>query len=192
MSNDATLVLRKRGTYIDRNLRPWKSLAMSLCPQTVLYQHLANRTGAIFGAVLEVGFGTGSQVAQYVHLANHVTAMEVDPKAIVFAKNHWPMPRVEWIEADICYFDAPKVYDTIICIEVLEHVADPFRAMKNMAVALKPGGFAWFSVPTGQDKNELHRNTWTAEEFEAELLEHFEQVRIELTHPIIFAECSYA
>ena len=62
MSNDATLVLRRRDTYVDQNLRPWKNLAMLLCPQTVLYQRLADRAGAIFGAVLEVGFGTGSQV----------------------------------------------------------------------------------------------------------------------------------
>ncbi len=189
MSNEATLVLRKRDTYVDQNLRPWKNLSMLLCPQMVLYTKLST-ADKIHGSVLEVGFGTGSQVAQYHNVANWVTAMEVDPKAVRFAKDHWPLPRVDWIEADICAFQAPKMYDVIICIEVLEHVADSGAAMQNMATALRSGGTAFISVPSGADLNELHRNSWTPDAFKAELSGYFKHVDVQFTKPLIFVECS--
>ena len=188
MSNDATLVLRKRDTYIDQNLRPWKNLSMLLCPQMVLYMKLA-AAGKIHGSVLEVGFGTGSQVAQYYHGANWVTAMEVDPKAVRFAKDHWPLPRIDWIEADICAFKADGLYDTILCLEVLEHVTKPQQAMQNMSKALRGGGTAFISVPAGADLNELHRHSWDPDRFKAELSGYFGHVNIRFTKPLLFAEC---
>ena len=38
-------------------------------------------------------------------------------------------------------------YDTAICIEVLEHVPDPFAAVAAIARVLKPGGVVVLSVP---------------------------------------------
>lgn len=38
-------------------------------------------------------------------------------------------------------------FDGLICLEVLEHVADPARVMTEIARVLKPGGRAWISMP---------------------------------------------
>jgi SAM-dependent methyltransferase len=38
-------------------------------------------------------------------------------------------------------------YDTVICLEVLEHVKDPFRAVHEMGRILKPDGYLILSVP---------------------------------------------
>lgn len=38
-------------------------------------------------------------------------------------------------------------YDTIVCCEVLEHVSNPFKAVKNLSKILKPGGKLYISVP---------------------------------------------
>jgi SAM-dependent methyltransferase len=38
-------------------------------------------------------------------------------------------------------------YDSAMCIEVLEHVPDPFAAVASIARVLKPGGVAVISVP---------------------------------------------
>jgi SAM-dependent methyltransferase len=40
--------------------------------------------------------------------------------------------------------------DTVICLNVLEHVADPDRALDNIRTALRPGGRAILLVPQGQ------------------------------------------
>jgi len=42
---------------------------------------------------------------------------------------------------------ASESYDTAICIEVLEHVPDPFQAMREISRILKPGGVLILSVP---------------------------------------------
>jgi SAM-dependent methyltransferase len=38
-------------------------------------------------------------------------------------------------------------YDTIICCEVLEHVTNPFHAVRNLEALLKPEGKLYISVP---------------------------------------------
>lgn len=194
MSNEATLVLKKRHTYADPNLDPWKHLAMELCPQTVIYQMIAQKYPLkIFGRALEVGFGTGAQIIQYHNFVNSVTALEIDPKACIFAAAHFPLPRVEWIEGDICYLEAEHEFDTIFCIETLEHTKDPELAIHNMGRALKPGGYCWISVPAGDTEvNELHNWSWTPDDLMADLMVSFENVHLEMTTPLILAECSYA
>lgn len=39
------------------------------------------------------------------------------------------------------------VYDSVLCLEVLEHVPDPFRAMAEIGRVLRPGGSLVLSVP---------------------------------------------
>lgn len=38
-------------------------------------------------------------------------------------------------------------YDSVLCLEVLEHVPDPFRAMAEIGRVLRPGGALVLSVP---------------------------------------------
>ena len=42
---------------------------------------------------------------------------------------------------------ANETYDTMICLEVLEHISDPFAAVQEMARILKPGASLILSVP---------------------------------------------
>jgi SAM-dependent methyltransferase len=39
-------------------------------------------------------------------------------------------------------------FDLVICNQVLEHVFDPLRAMRNIRRIIAPGGFAYVAVPT--------------------------------------------
>ena len=39
--------------------------------------------------------------------------------------------------------------DMILCTEVLEHVPEPIKAVKEMSRLLKPGGYAFLSMPFG-------------------------------------------
>lgn len=49
---------------------------------------------------------------------------------------------------DVCAMPfADNAWDTIVCLETLEHVKDPFMAMKEMYRVLKPGGTFIGSTP---------------------------------------------
>lgn len=52
------------------------------------------------------------------------------------------------IFADACSLPlADQCVDGVVCLEVIEHVPDPARAIEEIARVLKPGGTAWVSMP---------------------------------------------
>ena len=191
---EATRVLRKRRGYVNPELYPWAALAMQLCPQRLIYQSIVDKD-QVHGTVLEVGFGTGAQVVTYHHKANWVTATEIDPEAVEWATKMWPLPHTEWIVHDICAGGEFMVkFDTLFCIEVLEHVADPAQGMANIAKNLKVGGLAFISVPRGETTNELHKSSWDAQSFKDDLERCFDNVRVDehTWNGYLLAECGYA
>jgi SAM-dependent methyltransferase len=46
-------------------------------------------------------------------------------------------------------------FDTVVCTEVLEHVADPLKALREMHRVLKPGGYLVLSTPMYWPRHEV-------------------------------------
>lgn len=69
---------------------------------------------------------------------------------------------------DICKTPLLKKYQTIICLNTLEHIIDPVRAAENIVKSLKPGGYLFvstlFSYPKHdyEDVIDTYRYTDTA------------------------------
>src|SRR3954471_19136862 len=49
-----------------------------------------------------------------------------------------------------CFEPWQGKFDTVVCLNVLEHVRDPLLALRNMYDALQPGGRLVLYVPQGQ------------------------------------------
>lgn len=53
--------------------------------------------------------------------------------------------------ADLCSCDSTLVpssyFNRVVCTEVLEHVLDPFAAVKNIQRMLRPGGYVFATTP---------------------------------------------
>ena len=82
---------------------------------------------------------------------------------------------------DICMPKSlPKnYYDAIFCTEVLEHVSNPFDAIKNLFSSLKPKGLIFLSSPFGfRIHGPLPDNWRISEHGWKELLKEFEYVEI--------------
>jgi SAM-dependent methyltransferase len=49
----------------------------------------------------------------------------------------------------------PSSFDTIVCYDVLEHLVDPWLALRRLAALIRPAGRIHVSVPNGR-----HPGTW--------------------------------
>ncbi len=155
----------------------WRRMKYSLTPQHDIYQSLRER---LMGAsVLEVGFGTGAGVLQYAMGARQVDAIEIDPGAVHFAQEMFPINNVNWIEADITSHDwwtarkrrewnSGRNYDYVIMIETLEHIEDWKAALENVELLLKEGGYLIMSARNANADlrrwKDLHEREWTGKE----------------------------
>lgn len=98
--------------------------------------------------VLDVPCGRGFYLARYRHLlANaRLVGVEVDEATIDLARE--AVPHVGLARAtieDLPFRDA--AFDAAICSEVLEHVRDDARALREVARVVRPGGAIAITVP---------------------------------------------
>jgi SAM-dependent methyltransferase len=95
------------------------------------------------GPILEVGCGTGS-------FTRELAAAGMPLRCADLGLWHEPIAGVEHTSgADLSSqlpFDE-KSFRTLIALEVLEHVTNPFRAVAEMARVLEPGGRLYLTLP---------------------------------------------
>lgn len=163
----------------DANDVLWRRLGYFLTPQLTIYKNMAFLLED--KQVLEVGFGTGFGTLQYAHLAKSVTAVEIDRNAIQFANKVLPLKNVNWNYGNIVQGDIYGLYDAIVMIEVIEHIPEWETALHNVFKRLVPGGILIASTPNANgtfQKNPLHGDEWTAQQFRERLEMFFDEMRL--------------
>lgn len=105
-------------------------------------------------SVLEIGAGLGNLSTRLMP-REHYTLSDVDPLHLQYLRNHFasrPYAAVATVDLENPgHFKALKrKFDTIVCLNVLEHVEADDQALRNMYDALQPGGRALVLVPRGQ------------------------------------------
>jgi len=102
----------------------------------LLENHLGRREGV---RVLEGGAADGD----YFRFAPHVAVTGLDISAQELADDRYS----ERIIGDIQTYTTDKPYDLVICWYVLEHVADPHRALLNLLECTTEDGLLIIAVP---------------------------------------------
>ena len=123
------------------------------------------------GDILEVGFGIGSFTGE-LKKCGRVTGIDVN-KVYVKEGNKRFGERVGFGDIEKGkYFFGKKKFDCIFCSNVLEHIKDDKKAVKNMFNLLKKGGYLVLNVPAHMilyskvDKNLGHYRRYTTEHLE--------------------------
>jgi len=102
--------------------------------------------------VLEVGAGTGNMSVNLMPRSIY-WATDVNPSYLEFLltlRATRPYMRVARTEAmDGATFPAGQQFDTVVCLNVVEHVEDDLKALQNIRAALEDGGRALILVPCG-------------------------------------------
>jgi SAM-dependent methyltransferase len=129
------------------------------------YDHVAGR---VSGTVLDAGCGEGYGLP-ILHAAGArgVIGVDVDPVTADHARaryGHDGVPEVDVVEADLD--DLPLVDDTldaVVCLQVVEHLADPVTALAELVRVGRPGAHLVVSTPNrvtfspaGPPRNPFH------------------------------------
>jgi 2-polyprenyl-3-methyl-5-hydroxy-6-metoxy-1,4-benzoquinol methylase len=104
--------------------------------------------------VLEIGAGTGNMSVQLmprtVYWATDVNHHYLEYLATL--RSTRPYMRVAYTHAEHAEtLPAGQSFDTVVCLNVVEHVADDVAALRNVYSALAEGGRAVILVPQGPD-----------------------------------------
>lgn len=129
--------------------------------------------------VLEVGAGIGN-LARALMPRDRYTVSDVNPHYLDYLRNFAEgKPYMDVWQVDLgCEKDFEPLtgsYDTVICLNVLEHVAEEAGALRNLYAALEPAGRAIVLVPQNPrlygslDEVLGHQRRYTRESLRASL-----------------------
>ncbi|MGF1500168.1 MAG: class I SAM-dependent methyltransferase, partial [Elainellaceae cyanobacterium] len=98
--------------------------------------------------VLEVGCGNGNFSVLIAPQCDRLVALDLDKDYVQQTRmrlrgNH----RVEVLMADATQFNCDRSFDTIVMLDVLEHIEDDVGTLCTLSRLLKPGGRLVLKVP---------------------------------------------
>jgi ubiquinone/menaquinone biosynthesis C-methylase UbiE len=103
----------------------------------------------VHGSVLDIGCGPGVLVQELLDRRFDYFGMDISPKMIEVCRTRFPdvdpqrfsVGRIQRLE----FRDA--AFDAVLCIGVVEYLADDAEAIREIGRVLKPGGMAIISMP---------------------------------------------
>ena len=106
--------------------------------------------------VLEIGAGMGNLSRQLAPRRRRYIATDIDAEHLTRLKSELlHRPRLEVRQVDLTnpahFEDFRGQMESVVCLNVLEHVADDAQALRNIRSALAPGGRAIVLVPEGME-----------------------------------------
>jgi SAM-dependent methyltransferase len=97
--------------------------------------------------VLDAGAGLGTFTALIAD-GRDVVALEPDAAHAARLRQRFAnRPSVTVLEADASSLQMKQEFDSVLCLNVLEHIADDETALASFAAALRPGGRLLLVVP---------------------------------------------
>jgi SAM-dependent methyltransferase len=130
--------------------------------------------------LLEIGSGQGDLSRELKRLYPAIDLVGIDLSETGLAIARRKVPDGQFFVQDLTEpLAIPAIYrgwaTHAVCSEVLEHIDDPLKALKNASECLAPGGRLVITVPGGPmsafDRHIGHRGHFTASRLEALLLE---------------------
>ena len=102
--------------------------------------------------VLEIGAGTGNLTLQLTPRQLY-WASDINPLYLTYLENiarNRPYLHVSFTDGQqAASYPKEQRFDTVICLNVVEHLADDLNALQNIRKSLDPGGRAIILVPCG-------------------------------------------
>ncbi len=119
--------------------------------------------------VLDAGCGTGYGSAELAKTASSVLAIDFSPDAIAYAREHFQAPNLQYQVGD-CLALPEGTFDLVVAFEVIEHLPEWPRFLKEVQRTLSPAGLFLVSTPNklyyAESRGESGENPFHVHEFE--------------------------
>ncbi len=137
--------------------------------------------------ILDIGCGTGITSHFMAQLGGKVTAVDIAPKLIEYAKKESKHKNVKYICQDVTTLDLKKTFDLIVIVDCLEHTSfgDSLnftqsigKHSKNKTVIflnIPDGKFQWYMTRMHKDKLQIIDEVWDI----SDVLNYFEEINFE-------------
>lgn len=179
---------RLNGSHVDATVDPKGYSATlgigSVVPCQIEAYFLAlNRYVDEGATVLDVGFGLGYGVNILAIKAKEVSGVDVEEKSLKYCQSFvmGKNPRLVHLSLYDGYHlpFANNAFDVVTCVDVIEHVEDYDRFLKELLRVARKGVFLStpnrrpeFTNPDGTPKNHWHLREWSFMEFDAIVRRH--------------------
>ena len=110
--------------------------------------------------VVDIGCGGGILSDSMAHQGAQVLGIDLSTKALRIAQLHAlevQTPGIQYreVSAEELAQEMPAAFDTVTCMEMLEHVPDPQSVVRACAQLVKPGGWVFVSTLSRNAKSFL-------------------------------------
>jgi len=109
------------------------------------------------GSILEIGSGVGNISQYFIHDKSYIYLSDIRENYRDIIKDKFGLDNSRVIDIDIIHPNFRDVYkdllgkfDSVFCLNVIEHIKDDHLAVENMMKLLKPGGKLTVLVPAFQ------------------------------------------
>jgi 2-polyprenyl-3-methyl-5-hydroxy-6-metoxy-1,4-benzoquinol methylase len=123
----------------------------------------------VYGDVLDAacGVGYGARIIAEHPRVHSVSAVDIDPLSIAYARERYQNEKISFFEADLYSFRRAQKFDCIVSLETIEHVPYPDKLLSHFHDLLRPGGTFIASVPItpSVDANPHHLTDFTLGSF---------------------------
>lgn len=102
--------------------------------------------------ILEVGCGVGNLTAQMLPHCDRLVGIDIEPHYIQTVRERFEdqshfSARLFDLSSEVPTDPQPGTFDTVVCLNVLEHIEDHVTTLRNMKAMLRPGGRLILLVP---------------------------------------------
>ena len=170
------------------------------------FHRWVNRLVEISGAtrLLDVGCGEGFTIERLIRVNDHLRIQGLDHHLPALVEATETNPGIIFFLGDItCLPFASDSFEAVLCLEVLEHLADPVPALEELGRVTSK--YCLISVPNepffmganllrgknvyawGNDPEHLQK--WTADRIVRMIREHFEVEKVVYPFPWVMALC---
>jgi len=114
-------------------------------------------------SVLDAGSGFG-QYDYYMarrHNDWQIKGVDVKPEQIADCNAFFHktgLKNATFAKADLTTFDEKEAYDLVLCVDVMEHIEEDRKVLKNFYRSLKKGGMLLISTPSDQGGSDVHHH----------------------------------